>query len=61
MFSPPRHLVRNGNKNLLPECTIEQEANEGGKTWSEIKRLANIKKGWRSSTDALSSIKSYRH
>jgi hypothetical protein len=35
--------------------TIEDEAMEAGKTWSEVKRLAVDRTRWRCFTDALGS------
>jgi len=32
---------------------VEQETNAGGKTWCEVKRLANNKNGWKYITVAL--------
>jgi hypothetical protein len=41
--------------------TIEEEAMEMGKTWGEVKRLANNRTRWRSFTDALCSSGSNRN
>jgi hypothetical protein len=35
--------------------TVEEEAAEMGKTWKEVKRLANNRTRWRGFTDALRS------
>jgi hypothetical protein len=41
--------------------TIEEEAMEMGKTWGEVKRLANNRTRWRSFIDALCSSGSNRN
>jgi hypothetical protein len=37
--------------------TIEEEIREMGKTWSEVRALANLRKRWRNFTGALRSIR----
>jgi hypothetical protein len=37
--------------------TIEEKITEMGKTWREVKAVANLRKSWRSFTGALCSIR----
>jgi hypothetical protein len=40
----PQGVRRRGCPRKTRKWTVEGEANEGGKTWSEIKRMANNRK-----------------
>jgi hypothetical protein len=48
---------RRGRPRKTRRSTIEEEITEMGKTWSEVKALANQRKRWRSFTGALCSIR----
>jgi hypothetical protein len=46
---------RRGRPRKTWKRTVEEEAAEMGKTWKEVKRLANNRTRWRCFTDALCS------
>jgi hypothetical protein len=52
---------RRGRPKRTWKWTIEDEAMEAGKTWSEVKRLAVDRTRWRRFTDALCSRGSNRN
>jgi hypothetical protein len=55
-------MRRRGQPRQTWKRRVEEEANEGGKTWNEMKRLANSRKGWKCFTTALcSTTKSNRN
>jgi hypothetical protein len=53
----PQGARRRGRPRKTWRRTIEEEIREMGKTWSEVKALANQRKRWRSLTGALCSIR----
>jgi hypothetical protein len=52
----PQGARRRGRPRKTWRRTIEEEIREMGKTWREVKALANRRKTWRSFTGALCSI-----
>jgi hypothetical protein len=56
----PQGTGRCGRPKKTWKMTIEDEAIEAGKTWSEVKRLAVDRTRWRRFTDALCSTGSNR-
>jgi hypothetical protein len=53
--------LRRGRPRKTWRRTIEEEITEMGKTWSEVKALANQRRRWRSFTGALCSIRNKRN
>jgi hypothetical protein len=51
----PQMARRRGHPKKTWKRTIEDEAMEAGKTWSEVKRMAVDRTRWRRFTDALCS------
>jgi hypothetical protein len=51
----PHGARRRGRPRKTWKKTVEEEAAEMGKTWKEVKRLANNRTQWRGFTDALCS------
>jgi hypothetical protein len=46
---------------VICKRTVEEEATEVGKTWSEVKRIADNRMQWKLFTDALCSRGSNRN
>jgi hypothetical protein len=57
----PQGVRKRGRPKKTWRRTIEDEAMEMGKTWGEVKRLANNRTRWKSFTDALCSSGSNRN
>jgi hypothetical protein len=51
----PQGARRRGRPRKTWKKTVEEEAAVMGKTWKEVKRLANNRTRWRCFTDALCS------
>jgi hypothetical protein len=51
----PQGARRRGRPGKSWKKAVEEEAAEMGKTWKEVKRLANNRGRWRGFTDALCS------
>jgi hypothetical protein len=49
----PQGARRRGRPRKTWKKTVEEEAAEMGKTWKEVKRLADNRTRWRGFTDAL--------
>jgi hypothetical protein len=51
----PQGARRRGRPRKTWKKTVEEEAADMGKTWKEVKRLANNRTRWRGFTDSLCS------